>query len=161
MENNLKILIIYASFHNKNTEKIANEMGNELSAKIIPFSMANVKEIQEADLVGFGSGVYFFKFHRLLNKFIEDIPTMNNKKTFIFSTSGIKRNILFNRAHEHFSDLLKSKGFNVIAHFNCLGFDYNGPLNLIGGINKGRPNEKDLKNARLFAKNLKMFISKK
>jgi len=155
MKNNLKILIIYISFHNKNTEKIARAIGDELGAKIIPFSMANIKEIQEADLVGFGSGVYFSKFHNLLNRFIENLPNMNNKKTFIFSTSGIKKNIILNRSHEHFSKLLNRKEFNIIGEFNCLGFDYNGPLKLIGGINKGRPNKRDIQKARLFAKSLK------
>jgi len=117
MKNNLKILIIYISFHNKNTEKIARAIGDELGAKIIPFSMANIKEIQEADLVGFGSGVYFSKFHNLLNRFIENLPNMNNKKTFIFSTSGIKKNIILNRSHEHFS---KCKGNLEMSYFPAI-----------------------------------------
>jgi flavodoxin len=159
MKNNLKILIIYISFHNKNTEKIAKAIGDELDAKIIPFSMINIKEIQEADLVGFGSGVYFSKFHNLLNKFIEGLPNMNNKKTFIFSTSGIKKNIILNRSHEHFSKLLNGKGFDIVGEFNCLGFDFNGPLKIIGGINKGRPNERDIQKAKIFAKKLKNSIN--
>jgi len=51
--------------------------------------------------------------------------------------------------------LLNRKEFNIIGEFNCLGFDYNGPLKLIGGINKGRPNKRDIQKARLFAKSLK------
>jgi flavodoxin len=50
---------------------------------------------------------------------------------------------------------LQSKGFEVIGEFNCAGFDTVGPLRIIGGINKGRPNDEDLTQAEAFAKNLK------
>jgi len=36
-----------------------------------------------------------------------------------------------------------------------LGYNTNSFLKIIGGINKGRPNAVDLKNAKEFAKNLK------
>ena len=39
--------------------------------------------------------------------------------------------------------------------FGCKDFDTFGPLKLIGGLNKNRPNEKDFKNAiDLFEKNI-------
>lgn len=49
---------------------------------------------------------------------------------------------------------LSIKGFDIIGEFSCRGFDTVGPFKLIGGISKGRPNEKDLKQAKIFAKNL-------
>ena len=33
------------------------------------------------------------------------------------------------------------------AHYSCLAYDTFGPFKLVGGINKGRPNEDDLQNA--------------
>jgi len=47
------------------------------------------------------------------------------------------------------------KGFDVIKEFSCKGFDTVGPFKFIGGISKGRPNEKDLENAKNFARSLK------
>ena len=38
--------------------------------------------------------------------------------------------------------------------FQCKGFNTNSFLRLFGGMNKGRPNTEDLKNAEEFAKSL-------
>jgi flavodoxin len=84
---------------------------------------------------------------------------MKNKKMFIFSTSGVKNGILqwpygsdFNKA---IKEKLLKKNFDIIGNFSCRGFDTVGPFKLVGGISKGRPNEKDLKRAENFVKNLK------
>ena len=58
---------------------------------------------------------------------------------------------LFDRA---IKEKLSEKSFDIIGEFSCRGFDTVGPFKLIGGINKGRPNEKDFENARNFAKDL-------
>jgi len=45
-----------------------------------------------------------------------------------------------------------------VGEFNCLGWDNVGPLKFIGGINKGRPNENDIKKAKEFAKMMKGLV---
>lgn len=50
---------------------------------------------------------------------------------------------------------LLEKRFNVIGEFFCKGFDTWGPFKIIGGINRGRPNEQDLEKAKKFANDLK------
>jgi len=150
----MSILIIYASIHKKNTEKIAQEMGNSLDAKVIPFFKVKKEEIEKYDLIGFGSGVYLAKFHKRMINLVKNLPQVKEKKAFIFSTSGIGENILLNRSHSHFRKLLKKKGFQVVGEFNCLGHDTFGPLKYIGGVNKGRPNEEDFRKAREFAEGL-------
>ena len=62
---------------------------------------------------------------------------------------------MVNKNHEQLRTALASKGFRIIGEFNCPGFDTFGPLRLIGGISKGRPNQEDLKNAETFSINLK------
>jgi hypothetical protein len=42
----------------------------------------------------------------------------------------------------------------VVRDFACKGWDTWGPFKLVGGINKGRPKEKELDMAREFAKGL-------
>ena len=150
----MKTLIIYASIHHKNTEKIAETIASELQTKAIPFFEAKEEGLQKAKIIGFGSGVYYSKFHKGLIEFVEKLPDMKGKKAFVFSTAGIKKNVILNRSHIRFKKILKEKNFEIIGEFDCLGWDTNGLLEKIGGLNKGRPNEKDLKNAKNFAKKL-------
>jgi flavodoxin len=41
-----------------------------------------------------------------------------------------------------------------VGDFVCKALDTYGPLKLIGGLNKGRPNEEDYQKAREFAQGL-------
>ncbi len=42
------------------------------------------------------------------------------------------------------------KGCPVLGEFGCGGYDTFGPFKLVGGLAKGRPNERDLEQARAF-----------
>ena len=42
----------------------------------------------------------------------------------------------------------------IVDEFTCAGFNTNSFIKLVGGMNKGRPNAQDLKNAEEFAQNL-------
>ena len=50
---------------------------------------------------------------------------------------------------------LQSKGYLIVDEFTCLGFNTNSFMKYLGGMNKGRPNAQDLKQAEEFAQNLK------
>ena len=50
------------------------------------------------------------------------------------------------------SAVAREKSAVVAGEFGCRGFDTFGPFGKIGGIAKGRPNEKDLERARAFAR---------
>lgn len=53
-------------------------------------------------------------------------------------------------------DKLTMKGFEVIGEFNCRGWDtYPLWVRPFKGINKGKPGEKELEEAKRFAANLK------
>ena len=43
----------------------------------------------------------------------------------------------------------------ILGEFNCAGFDTYGALKIFGGIQKGHPDEEDLKQAEAFALSLK------
>ncbi|MGZ8932602.1 MAG: flavodoxin domain-containing protein [Halobacteriota archaeon] len=60
----MKTLIVYASIHHQNTEKVANVMAEELGADLVPIGQAQPDTLTAYDLVGFGSGVYYMKLHR-------------------------------------------------------------------------------------------------
>ena len=146
----MKSIVIYESVHHNNTEKIAKVIAKELGSELVNVRNMNIDDINKYDLVGFGSGIYYSKVHKNIKNFIEKIENADKQKSFIFITSGrVKKDF-----SEKFKELLVFKGFDVISTFSCKGFDTFGPLKLIGGINKGKPNEEDLANARDFAKSL-------
>jgi len=147
----MKILIIYSSFHHQNTKKIAEAMGEELGARVVGMEEAKKENILDYDLIGFGSGIYFWKHHKELLEFVRSLRLDGSKKAFIFSTSGLPFGRVFHWALK--KELIK-KGFEIVGEFNCLGWDTVGPLKFVGGINRGKPNEKDIQRAKEFAKKL-------
>ena len=151
----MKTYIIYASFHHRNTQKIAEVLADNLNAELDKFENFNYEKFKNADLIGFGSGVYFSKFHRGLLNLTKSLDKQDSKKAFIFSTAGMKKNFLFNRAHGHFKKILKKQGFNCLDEFSCLAYDTYGLLKIFGGVNKNRPNQKDLDETKNFALKLK------
>lgn len=155
----MNVYIVYTSIHYGNTERIAKEIGRELNAETVPIKGAKIDRVLESDLVGFGSGVYFSRFHRNLLRLVRDLPQVNGKQAFIFSTSGLKKMPLMNGAHRHFKTMLESKGFSVTDEFDCRGFDTYGPLKILGGINRGRPNMDDIKDAADFAKRVRERVT--
>ena len=147
----MKTLIVYNSVHHGNTEKVAKVMADVLEAKLVKPQELGINTFAEYDLVGFGSGIYMGKHHESLFKLVDTLPMLKNKNAFIFNTSG-KGKIDYNNT---LKEKLQKKGFNFIGDFSCKGFDTWGPFKLVGGINKGRPNERDLKKAENFASRLK------
>ncbi|EKD44744.1 MAG: flavodoxin [uncultured bacterium (gcode 4)] len=150
----MKSLIIYKSIHHKNTQRIAIVMAKILNADLISPEKVNFNNLKNYDLFGFGSGIYFSAHHESLFKLLDDIPQMKGKKAFIITTSGTWEIRLLNDFNTPLKKKLKEKGFNVIGIFTCRGFDSFGLTKYIGGLNKGRPNEDDIKKAQEFAEKL-------
>lgn len=149
----MKALIIYVSEHHGNTEKVADRMAKVLGARLMEVSATDPSNLKKYDLIGFGSGIYNGGFHKDLLELVERLPRMR-KKAFIFSTSGTGL-WLFNMSKSRLNRMLEEKGFSITGEFSCRGWDTNGLLRLIGGLNKGRPDKDDLREAEEFAKKLK------
>ena len=152
----MKSLLIVFSYHHNNTEKVANVIAKVLNAQIKTPQQCEPEELQEFDLVGFGSGIYGEKHHRTLIEFAEKLPTTTNKKAFIFSTSAIMGDDKVAIDHATLREKLESKGYLIIDEFACKGFNTNSFLKYFGGMNKGRPNAEDFKHAEEFAHKLMM-----
>jgi len=156
----MNAIIVLFSYHHKNTEKVAQVFASNLGAEIINPNQVDPNNLSTYDLVGIGSGIYFGKHHKVILDLADKLPQVSNKKAFIFSTSGQTGNTT-PKFHKQLREKLQSKGFEVIGEFNCGGFDTYGLLKIAGGLNKGRPNENDLKQAETFAQNLKDNLAKK
>ena len=145
----MRVLIIYHSEHHQNTEKIARTMAIKIDAEFKEAKDVNTEDINNYDILGFGSGVYNGRLHEDLSEIIDMIPYQDNKKSFIFSTTG---SLSYSRlAHDRFRPLIIKKGFRIIGEFSCLGFD---TAITSEGINKGRPNKQDLENAEIFIESI-------
>jgi len=145
----MKSLVVYVSVEHGNTEKVARAISEVLGADLREAKDVDLSTIHDYDLIGFGSGIYKGKFHGRLLKLVSEIST-SRFKAFIFSTGGYGTT-------DYHADLrreLEGKGIQVVGDFACKGWNTYGAFKLMGGINKGRPNEEDLAHAREFAKGL-------
>ena len=155
----VKSLVIVFSYHHNNTEKIANACANVLGAKVKTPQQVRPEEIAEYDLVGFGSGIYSATFDPSVLDLADQLPEAAGKKAFLFSTYGapavfaggdfVKNN------HSQIRKKLQAKGYTIIGEFGCAGWNTNSFLRFFGGLNKGRPNAGDLRNAEEFARSMK------
>jgi len=150
--------LVLFSYHHKNTEKIANVFAKVLDAEIITPQEINPEELQEYNLIGFGSGIYSEKHHKLLLDLADNLPQVTNRNAFIFSTSAMTGEAKIAKDHSLLREKLRSRGYLIVGEFACKGFNTNSFLKYFGGMNKGRPNAEDLKFAEDFAQNLKQNL---
>ena len=166
----MKSLLVVFSYHHKNTAKIASVFAKVLDAQMKTPQQIDPEELQQYSLIGFGSGIYSAKHHKSLLDLADKLPQVNNKKAFIFSTCGAPMKLmemdksyfteLVEKNHSSLREKLQSKGYMIVDEFGCAGFNTNSINKLWGGINKGRPNAEDLKNAEEFAQNLKQNLKR-
>lgn len=150
----MKTLIICDSVYHGNTKKIADVLAAELDAAVMASLEVTEAKLQEYDLVGFGSGIYGGMHYRGLLDFADKMSSEQKEKAFIFSTNMLGGNFM-DMHHKRLRDKLQEKGFEILGEFSCKGYDNSGPLKLIGGINKGKPDEGDFERARAFARIIK------
>ena len=55
--------MVYISMHHGNTEKIAKTMAKILDADLVQVKQVDAIMLEQYDLIGFGSGIYFGKHH--------------------------------------------------------------------------------------------------
>ncbi|MGW1320503.1 flavodoxin family protein [Streptomyces sp. NPDC002426] len=149
----MKTVIVCASVSHGNTRRVADRMAQVLKAEVVAPEQADLAELAGADLVGFGSGVFYGRLHPRLTGFVEALPT-GPGRAFVFATSGLPEFPLapFTRP---LVQLLEGKGFEVDGSFSCRAFDTWAPFKLVGGINRQRPNAGDLAAAEAFAGRLR------
>ena len=154
-----KSIIFLYSYHSMNTSKIGNVIAKKINAKVIYLkNNAEIVELDEYDLIGFGSGIASGKHYVQILKYAEELKNIQNKKVFMFSTCGTYNQRRLVNNHKALRNILQSKGFEIIGEFSCKGFSYYNfklfKTKKRFEMNKGRPNEEDIKNAEIFAEKL-------
>jgi len=156
----MKSLIVCYSYHHNNTQRVAEAMAKVLDAQVTTPQQTNPEELQQFDLVGFGSGIYAEKHHESLLELADKLPQVTDKKTFIFSTSFVvliryslgKLQVNFT---QHLGRNCNLKATLLLMSLIAKAFNTNRIYGRFGGMNKGRPNAEDLKHAEEFALKLK------
>ena len=142
----MKILAIVKSKHNDNTMKIAEAMAEVAPLTIIDIENVKYYNLNEYDIVGFGSGIYFGKHDKEILDFVSKVC---DKKaySFVFSTSGSRN---YQKNNSTLVKLLESKNKVVLGSFGCRGLDKFFIFALLGGLNKHHPDMDDFEAAQQF-----------
>ena len=157
----MRAAVVYMSIHKGNTRKIGEVIAERLRARFIEAVEADVKDLLNYDLLGFGSGIYLGRNHVALLKLLDSFPKVRDKYAFIFSTSALPKIRIIHDYHRALRKRLLRKGFEILGEFTGKGYSTHGPLKLFGGINKGRPNKDDLEMGSRFAEQIKkMYLER-
>ena len=149
----MKAIIVCSSRSHGNTEKVARAIADVLGAQVVAPEDLDPGDLADYELVGFGSGIYGFSFDAELRRFVTSLPRVQDRSAFVFATAGFGR-VIELPIRPSITTLVETAGYQMVGRFCCPGFDTWLPLRLVGGLNKGRPNEQDLERARQFARRL-------
>jgi len=125
----MKTLNVCVSVHHGNTKKVADVIADVLKARIVSPKYVDVNALVDYDVIGFDSGIAYFKHYRTLLQFAGELPVLH-KKAFIFSTRGSRSLYSY---HQALRDQLLAKGFEIIGEFSCRGLLPMDHLNLLAG----------------------------
>lgn len=148
-------LIVCSSVHHHNTARVAAAIAAALDAVVVPLAEVREEVVRESDLIGIGSGIYYGGVHPDLLRWARGLPvaTGSGKRAFVFTTAGLP--FLARLWVRPLEAALARAGYTVTAGFHCRGFDTWGPLSLVGGINRGHPDARDLERAAAFGRRIK------
>ena len=139
--------IVYASTHHGNTKMLIDAIAAKFDVTLIDATKETAKDLSSYDLIGFASGVYFFKFHRSVMDFASaNLP--EGKKTFLICTYG------GSEAHSSMEHIIQNKKSTVIGKYDCKDYDTFGPFKLVGGVAKGHPTDQEIAGAVEFYSSL-------
>jgi flavodoxin len=74
----MKSLVVVVTYHHKNTEKVAQVIGQVLNDPVKTPQQINLDELEAYNLIGFGSGIYGEKHHKRLLDLADALPVVNN-----------------------------------------------------------------------------------
>ena len=143
----MRIAILYASVHHKNTEKLVKAISEKYpDITLIDTTKALMISLVGYDLVGIASGIYYGNFHKSIYTFItKNLP--ERLKVFLMYTCGSDRPSYV----ENMKQFLAQKNASVVGVFSCKGFDTFGPFKLVGGLCTGHQTEQEIEEAVQFA----------
>jgi flavodoxin len=153
-----RALIICVSVSNRNTAAIARAVAAPLEAEVRTPEEVDPATLGEYDVVGFGSGIFAMSHHPRLRRYVASLPAGHGTKAFVFTTAGTGQ-AQWRPWERPLEEVLTEKGYDVVGSFACKGYDTWLPLRLVGGINKGHPDVRDLTHAHQFAEDVAVRLA--
>lgn len=147
-------IVIVSSYHHGNTMKVANAIASVLQCRVVTPEQIIIENLKQYDFIGFGSGIDSGRHYKPLLDLADRLPEVREKPAFIFSTSAIQGYTKVAKDHALLREKLQSKGYAIAGEFSCRGYNTNSFLKLVGGMNRGKPDENDFTHAEEFAKAL-------
>ena len=143
----MKTAVVYYSKHHGNTKKLLDAIKAASTDEITLFDVTESPSVnlEEYDLIGFASGIYYSKFDKRILEFAEKhMP--KGKNVFLIYTCGAEKDGYTKAIRE----ILAGSNANILGEFGCLGWDTFGPFKLVGGIAKNHPSSEELQRAVSF-----------
>lgn len=142
--------IVYKSPHHGNTKKLVDAIAAS-NPDVSVFEVEDKRfDPAKYDRIGFASGIYMGKMHKGILAMVDGMQG-NGKRAFALFTCGDKNGEKYGLP---FLKKLKDQGFVACGSYWCLGHDSFGPLKLIGGLHKDRPNADEVRGAVEFYQKL-------
>lgn len=145
----MKTAIVYYSKHHGNTKKVLDAIAKKHEVTLIDVTTNPTTDLSGYDRVGFASGIYYSKFHKLLLAYAEKYLPEGTETFFIYTYGAEKKG--YTKA---ISETVSKRSAKVLGEFGCFGFNTFGPFKLIGGIAKGHPDQTDYAQALAFYEGL-------
>lgn len=122
-----------------NTKRLAEAIADELGVEALPISVpVNAK----VDILFLGNSYYAFNIDPEVSKFVSSLDRKNVGKIINFGSAAMMKS-----TYKKVRAVAEKNGINVSDdEFHCKGE--------FKGLNKGRPNEDDIKSAREFARKI-------
>lgn len=141
----MKTAIIYHSTHHGNTKKLCDAIAAQYEVTLIDATVGPLPPLEPFDLIGIASGIAFGRFYAPLLEQMDAALPEGKDVFFLFTAGSVKDSYT-----DAIAAIAARKGCTCRGTYSSKGFDTYGPLRLIGGINKGRPNADDLRGAADF-----------
>lgn len=141
----MNFLVVYYSKGGK-TRKVAEAIGEGLGCKAVDADTETL-DISGTDVLVVGSGTYGGLPGPKLVEFLKNLPQTTACKAAIFATSAGPSP----KSIPNMKGSLEGKGYSIVSSFECRG--------KFLAFNRGRPNDKDLENAKAFGDSLKKMAS--
>jgi flavodoxin len=167
----MKILVCYFS-NTGNTEKIAKSIAEGMEGEEV--ELLKITDIEPSilknyDLVVLGSGIYAGKIHKKVSDFMKSVSDFPPKFAF-FNTH--QSPTAYQKAFRRISRTIEENNSEVVGEFDCIGENIGIPKETTQKMleklppearkkqekylekTKGRPNEQDLADAKVFGESL-------
>lgn len=142
----IRTIIIYRSKHHGNTKKLVDAVV-EAHPEIDTLDVSTLGKKEYPNLapyhiICFASGIYYGKFDKDILRVAQECLRDGDNVIGLMTYGGSNK---FNG--RDLDGICRLKMATLLSMYGCPGFDTYGPFKLVGGMNKGRPNDEDIQGA--------------